>query len=419
MIRPVIGTIATRVMVMLMNIAVIMIAGHRLGANGLGDISLVVLGITFILLLSNVIGGGAIVYLLPRHHLRTLLLPSYAWAVITSLIAFMVIENFKVVPTGTEIHVVILALLQSIYTIHFNVLLGRERIHVINLLQLLQATILIVAFAILIERAVTPDVMIYVKASYFAFATTGIVSAITISMFWRSSSSVERSPVIGKMIRQGGSIQIANFLQLLNYRLAYYLLERYQGLSALGIYSVSNQLAESAWLGPKSIASVLYGKVSNTPDPLQNQRLTITAAKVSVLMALAVIVVVALVPDHVYQWLFGEEITGMSEIILLLSPGIIAMSISQALSHYYSGSGLNVHNAAGSAIGVAATLCFGFWLIPAWGIAGAAMTASIAYLLNTIYQLIVFLRTTGTPLAKFWLNADDRQQISFILKWIR
>lgn len=418
MIRPVIGTIATRVMVMLMNITVIMIAGHRLGASGLGDISLVVLGITFIMLLSNVIGGGAIVYLMPRHPLRSLLLPSYAWAVISSLIAFIVIENVDLVPEGTEIHVVILALLQSIYTIHFNVLLGKERIHVINLLQIMQAIILLAAFAVLVDRAIAPDVMSYVSASYFAYAATAVVSTITIAVF-RSTRSTDKSPVIGKMMRQGGSIQIANFLQLLNYRLAYYLLERYQGLSALGIYSVSNQLAESAWLGPKSIGSVLYGKVSNTPDPVENQRLTITAVKVAVLMALAVIVVVALVPDEIYRWLFGNEITGMNEIILLLSPGILAMSISQALSHYYSGSGLNVHNAVGSGIGVLGTLCFGFWLIPAWGIAGAAITASIAYSLNVIYQLIVFIRTTRTPLAKLWLNADDRKQILFLLKRIK
>ena len=37
-----------------------MVAGHRLGAVGLGDISLVVLGITIVMLVNNPVGGGAL-----------------------------------------------------------------------------------------------------------------------------------------------------------------------------------------------------------------------------------------------------------------------------------------------------------------------------------------------------------------------
>jgi Na+-driven multidrug efflux pump len=36
-------------------------------------------------------------------------------------------------------------------------------------------------------------------------------------------------------------------------------------------------------------------------------------------------------------------------------------------------------------------------LIPAYGLEGAALTATLAYGANTLYQLIVFMRITHTP----------------------
>ena len=418
MIRPVAGTIATRVMVTLMNIGVIMIAGHRGGAVMLGDISLVVLAITFIMLLNNVAGGGAIVYLTPRHPLRKLLIPAYAWAIVSAGLALLVVTNLPLAPEGTAIHVVVLALLQAIYTIHFNVLLGRERIHVINMLQILQALVLLAAFAVLVDRSGSVNVINYVHAAYISYGVTAIASiAVIMGLRWEERD--DQVPVIGRMFRQGTFIQIANFLQLLNYRLAYYLIETFHGLGALGIYSVSNQLAESAWLGPRSIGSVLYGKVSNTADDGENQRLTVTASKICIALAVAVVAVIALLPDRVYQVMFGEEITGVTELVLLLSPGIVAMALSQGLSHYFSGVGRNLHNMIGSGIGVIVTVAVGLPLIQNWGASGAAITASAAYCANAVYQFIVFTRTASGSAMQLWFSIEDRDRIMRLLKKIR
>ncbi|MBL0046217.1 MAG: hypothetical protein IPP33_18035 [Flavobacteriales bacterium] len=50
MIKQVTGTIASRVFVTAMNLLVMVLAGHSLGAEGLGVISLIVPGITLVML---------------------------------------------------------------------------------------------------------------------------------------------------------------------------------------------------------------------------------------------------------------------------------------------------------------------------------------------------------------------------------
>lgn len=412
MIRPVIGTIATRVVVMAMTLLTIMVAGHTLGTEGLGTISLIVLGITFILLLNNVVGGGGLVFLSPRYAKRDLLSPAYIWAVITAIIAYAVYRVIPVVPEAYTLHVVILALVQSLYTIHFGTLLGAQRIRIHNLIVSAQAIVLFAVFAALVVIAREPSVMHYVIASYASFSAALLLSAVATRGIPSPTLAEGQGMAWRALFKHGGLIQLANFLQLLNYRIAYYLIEGFRGTSALGLYSVANQLAESAWLAPKSLGTVLYSWMSNTEDPDRQRDLTLTVTKASVAFSILVVGVLMLVPEPLFRFFFGAEIIGLPALVLLLGPGIVAMAASQAFSHYFSGTGRNVHNAAGSGIGLVLTLGAGYLLIPEHGLHGAALTASLAYCGNAAYQLIAFLRSSNTPISMLLVTGADVQRIT-------
>ncbi len=77
MIRKIIGTISTRIIIALVTLAIILINGWFLGADKVGTISLIILAITLIQMLNNFVGGGALVYLLPRTDLIKLFIPAY------------------------------------------------------------------------------------------------------------------------------------------------------------------------------------------------------------------------------------------------------------------------------------------------------------------------------------------------------
>jgi O-antigen/teichoic acid export membrane protein len=298
MMRQAAGTILSRVLITLMSMLVTMIAGHRLGAAGLGDISLIVLGITFIVLLSNVVGGGALVYLTSRVPLGRLLRPAYAWACITVVAAFAVMLVIPITPPRYRTTVVLLAALQSIYTIHLNILLGLERIRSYNRITTAQVLVLLVAFTVLTSREGPHDARAYVQASMVAFALTVVLSGAALLSLKRRPVRQDVGPVVPQLVKQGGMIQAANALQLLNYRLGYWLIEHFRGLASLGVYSVATQLAEGSWLAPRSLGTVLYSKVSNTSEAARQRDLTLTTFKASVAFALAVVIIVLLPPGH-------------------------------------------------------------------------------------------------------------------------
>lgn len=68
------------------------------------------------------------------------------------------------------------------------------------------------------------------------------------------------------MLTYGFAIQIANFAQLLNYRLSYYIIEFCSGRKALGVFDLGTKLSEAVWILPKSMATVQYARISNSKE---------------------------------------------------------------------------------------------------------------------------------------------------------
>lgn len=410
MIRSIVGTVGTRVVVTLLNLAVIMAAGHALGAAGVGSITLIVLGAAIILLMNNVVGGGGLVYLTPRHGAGALRWFAYGWTIITGLVAWWALEHLPIMPAEWILPVVVIAVLQGICNTHLGLILGQQRIGVHNGLLVLQNAVLAIGFISLLRRG-DATVHDYVQASYLAHGITAVLSGLASAMGPRTSTHTPGHP-LSDLFRQGVAAQSANALQLMTYRFAYFLVDRWGGTAALGIYSVTTQLAESAWLIPKSMGLVLYTRVSNSERSDQQTAMTLTALRAALGSAAVVIILLLLVPDRVYGWVFGNEITGLAPLVVFMTPGLLAMAASQALSHFLSGSGRVMQNAVSSGIGAVVTLGMGYTLIPTQGLSGAALTASVAYLASVLYQWVVFQRMTDARLRDLLPTQQDGRHLA-------
>ncbi len=409
MLKVITGTIVARIFTTAMGLLISVIAGHRLGLEGLGTIGLIVLGITLVRLGMDLVGGSALVYLVPRVALGRLLRPGYLWAVFAAGAGYGIVRVFKLVPEGYAGHVAVLAFLQGIHAIHLSVLIGQQRIRANNIIAVVQAVVLVAAFGVLTQAAGV-DAHAFIMASYISIAVALVLSVFSMRKHVKPHAEAPTN-VIRLLLRQGAFVQVANGMQLMNYRLAYWLIEKFQNTAALGIYTVANQLAEGAWLVPKSLALVLYSKISNT-EGMEGQRLlTLTFLKTSMAFATAVVAVLVLLPSSVFQWVFGPEVVGITPLIALLVPGILSMAASQAYSHFFSGTARNIHNVIGSGLGLVATVAAGLTLIPAFGLEGAAITATLAYGINTLYQTVAFMRITGSSFTDLWPNAADGRRL--------
>jgi O-antigen/teichoic acid export membrane protein len=397
MFRNILSTTVSRLFNAILALAILLMTTNQLGREGMGTIGLI----------SNYIGGGALIFLAPRHRQMSLFFPSYLWAVLVAFTGTLILTVTNLIPAGFTVDVLLLSLLQSFMSINTNLMIGREKIRAFNLISVLQVVVTALTLYYFLYIIDVQEVRSYVYALYSGF---GIGFLLSLIMIWRTPGS-RGELVNGKMIREilryGKYIQTANVLQLLNYRLSYYLIEIFSGRASLGLYNVGVQLSEGVWLAGKSVATVQYARISNMSDRRQAVQLTLLLLRFTLLISLLLVLLLALLPDSLYVAVFGQDFYGVRKVILSLSAGILANAVAMILSHYFSGTGRPVHNMTGSMAGLLVTLVLGLIFIPRYGVIAAGVTASLSYMVNLIYLLVIFIRTEKPGLADFCVRKSD------------
>jgi O-antigen/teichoic acid export membrane protein len=407
MVRKIVGTVSTRIIIAMITLAIILINGWYLGAGKVGTISLIILAITLIQMLNNFVGGGALVYLLPRTDLVTLFIPSYLWSLVTSVAGAFILEFFSLIPSGFFWHVVVLSLVLSLVSVNFMILMGQERIKVYNIISLLQMitlfTVLLFWLFVLQKR----EVLSYVIGLYasYLFAFFGSLTMILMHVSWGRIKEMPR--VLKEIFSYGSVMQTGNILQFFNYRLSYYFIEFFMGRASLGVYSVGVQLSESVWIVSRSIHMVQYARISNEKDQDYAGRLTLSLTKISFLVTLICIVLLYILLILFFPLIFTAEFIAVKMIMASLAIGILTFSVSIILSPYFSGIGKPKHNTISAAVGLFFTLISGLILIPRFGFIGAGFSATISYSVATLYQFILFGKLSGIRPKDFLMKRND------------
>jgi len=416
MLNNVLITLVSRVLNALLSFGIIIITANQLGAEAVGTISLIILGISIVQIVNSFIGGGALIYLVPRNNIFQLFIPSYIWAIFTSIVCSYILKITNLIPSEYFIHILFLSLLLSFATINLTIILGKEKIILYNIISFLQIFILLATLCFLILFIHHKNVFSYIIALYFSYGLIFLLSSIYCFRYLKEIHLKNIKVVLQNMLKLGGFVQIANIVQLFNYRLTYYFIEIFCGRSPLGIYSVGTQLSESAWLTGKSLAIVQYSKISNTQDTEYSRKLTLLFGKVSFSATFLTIVILILIPQPVFSFIFGKDFPGLTTVIISLAAGTLFLSISFTFSHFFSGIGKHFHNSISSAVGFIFTLILGYYFIPKYGLIGAGITTSITYLSIIVYQTIVFIKITNSTIYDFFISKKDIEMLKREMK---
>jgi O-antigen/teichoic acid export membrane protein len=215
------------------------------------------------------------------------------------------------------------------------------------------------------------------------------------------------------MFDYGWKNQLSALIQFLNYRLSFYFLEHYEGISAVGIFSVGITFAEAIWTITRSIAVVLYSEVINSKNRAESILKTKHSLKISFSLMVIFILGIIIIPSSVYELIFGRAFRATKEIMVILAPGIIAIAMSDMIGYYFSGiKELKILNIK-SIAGLFATIAFSVILIPKYGIYGAGIATVSSYCLSAFILFYHFYRSTDFKLKDFLISKNDLKEIKF------
>jgi ribosomal protein S18 acetylase RimI-like enzyme len=197
----------------------------------------------------------------------------------------------------------------------------------------------------------------------------------------------------------------------------------YSGPGNLGLYSTAYGVAELFWYFTDSIGAALSPKIPKL-DPLIASRVTAQTTRQALMIGFPVALLFGLAGVFLIPWAYSDRFRPSVIPFLYLLPGIISMVVTKIISADLNGRGKTQYTTYASVATVFLILVLDIILIPRFGIAGAAIAASIAYITSSIMMVTFFRRETGLPLRQILIL--NRQNLLFMTRrsftwvaWIR
>lgn len=431
MLRLLLNSFGTKLISAFLSFISVLLTTHYLGLEGRGEVAVITASVNLIILLNTFLGSSALVYLTPKRNFYQLLIPSYIWVFLSSIIVHVLLtlfsseiihNNFFYGDANGELssnlitHIILLALMGSLFEINMTILLGKEWIIGFNLIGVLRFAVLVSVLTWIFVFG-EPSVLGFIKAMYFGYSAGLVLSWLA---FFKFKTKIVLSGIkdaVLDVLNYGIQDQISVVLHFLNYRFATYALFYLSGKTDTGLFSVVMFLMEAVLMISNSFSLVQYSKVVNSEDRAYNHSLTMTLFKLTVVLLMLGCAFISLIPSGVFEFVIGKGFIGLNYYFALISPGLIAYGSTIFFNNYFCGIGKFYHNIVSNVLGLLVAV-FGCWvIIPVYGIAGACIIVSCTYVVVGSYLLFKYMKEVDMRFSEIFISKKDVEEVRRLLNF--
>jgi len=402
----VVQTFISRFLILILSFGLVIFSTNIWGSEGKGTISIVIANVAIVSFFSSVFSGSSTSYFAHKFKIEQVLVYSYIWSLIVGITVPLIFNVVSI--QGSFLYYLIgISILSSLLTTNISLFIGTQNIKMFNLYTVLQQLMHVLFIAILIYFVKLKDVSVYFLAQTLCLLLLFLLSFYQIIKKCKTANFKFSKTVFIDMFEYGWKTQLSAFIQFLNYRLSFYFLGYFEGIAAVGIFSIGITFSEAIWTITRSIAVVLYSDVVNSKSKEESIVKTKSSLKLSFTLMLIFVLGIIIIPAHVYVLIFGKEFSGTKQIMLLLSPGIFAIAISDMIGYYFSAiKNLKILNIK-SIIGLLITVTLSYFVIPKWGIWGACFVTTTSYLVSGSILFWKFYQTTDFKIRDYLISKDE------------
>jgi O-antigen/teichoic acid export membrane protein len=285
-------------------------------------------------------------------------------------------------------------LFASLFDLFQGVMLGLKKYLYYNLFTFCSGLLillgaLIVGFIDLDSYVVKFSILVYIISFAIMSFVGGVVTFSAIRIRDRIKSNLSFITQLAVGIRGF----ISSMASLLLFRLDLIIVSYFLSFKEAGIYSIAIFSAEMITKIPYWSAAVLTPIVASNEEG--NVKKTIYLFYSSIILALilatAFILIIKLLPD-IMSNLIGKEFSGVEICMLLLLPRVIMQSGIGILAANLAGKGYPWYHPLGTLLAVLLLIILDILLIPIFGVRGASMANSLAYIGAVIVFWLGFVK---------------------------
>ncbi|WP_426274606.1 lipopolysaccharide biosynthesis protein [Chryseobacterium sp. S-02] len=402
----VVKTFISRFLILILSFGLVIFSTNMWGSEGKGTISIVIANAAIVSFFSSIFAGSSTSYFASKFKTEQILVYSYIWSVCMGIL-IPVIFSFADIQAKYLMYLIGISVFSALLSVNVNLFIGKQNIRLFNVYTILQQLVHILFIVFFIYILEQKDVSVYFGAQICCLALLFLTSFFQVIRECKISDLSLSKQVFKSMFEYGWKTQLSAFIQFLNYRLSFYFLEHFEGIGSVGIFSIGITFSEAIWTITRSIAVILYSDVVNSKSSEESILKTKSSLKLSFILMLIFLLGIIIIPGSVYEMIFGRAFRGTKEIMLLLSPGILAIAISDMIGYYFSGiKELRILNVK-SIVGLVITLVFSFLLIPKYGIFGACIVTTLSYSVSALLLFLKFYRSTEFRIQDYLITKED------------
>ena len=192
-------------------------------------------------------------------------------------------------------------------------------------------------------------------------------------------------PKLNQEIRSGLSVglrgQLGPLTTFFTYRLDVFVVNYFSNPAQVGIYAIGVAVSESLWQIPQAVATALFPRTARTAEKDATAFTCLILRQVLLISCLSA-ALIALASPLAIPLVFGTRFAAAAPVILWLLPGTVALCLAKVSAADLAGREKTAYASYFGVAGFGVTVGLDFALIPKWGIQGAAVASSLAYLVT-------------------------------------
>lgn len=226
-----------------------------------------------------------------------------------------------------------------------------------------------------------------------------VVNLLTVGMYVHKLSAMPPALVqyripLRESLRSSLLPMLSVILVTMNYSVDIFLL-RFLGVpQELSLYSVGAGIMSYIWFIPDAFKEVVASRAART----SSTAMVNTAIKLSSISVVLAIVLFAALGHLVLGVLYGEEFAEAYGVTLVLLLGVLSMVFYKVIGVLFLAEGRHRFYFLTLAASVTVNIAVNWWLIPIWGMYGAALASVLSYGLCGTAFLVRYLQLTSQSL---------------------
>jgi len=211
--------------------------------------------------------------------------------------------------------------------------------------------------------------------------------------------------VLKKALNYGFKICLTGIFALLILRVDLYMVNFFKGMAEAGFYSLASSFGNVFFILPSSIIAVIFPKINAEEKP--KKELIAKYSRISLFLVFLMAIGALLFIRPIIGLLYGQVFLVSIRPIIFLLPGLIAWSVATVLSQYFFSIGYPLKLTVCWFLVAALNVVLNFIYIPQYGMAAAALSSTVTYLLALGFHYYFFNKETGMGLYDVFVPRKD------------